>query len=80
MASMVLMARMITMYSKLLALCFTPTLLKFGTTVKYCQTFWSRPAFSNSSRRMASDSRTASRRSRVIAPRQRTPRPGPGKG
>ena len=34
----------------------------------------------NSSRRIASDSRTASSLSRVIAPGQRTPRPGPGKG
>lgn len=33
--------------------------------------------FANSSRRIASDSRTASSRSRVMAPRQRTPRPGP---
>ena len=36
--------------------------------------------YTSSSRKMASDSRTASRRSRVMAPRQRTPRPGPGKG
>ena len=36
--------------------------------------------FSNSSRRIASDSRTASKRSRVIAPGQRTPSPGPGNG
>ena len=34
----------------------------------------------NSSRRIASDSRTASRRSLVIAPRHLTPRPGPGNG
>ena len=38
------------------------------------------PFFSNSSRRIASDSRTASKRSRVIAPGQRTPSPGPGNG
>ena len=48
--------------------------------MKYCQTFSLRPFLANSSRRMASASRRASRRSRVIAPRQRTPRPGPGLG
>lgn len=40
----------------------------------------SSPFFANSSRTIASDSRTASRRSLVIAPRQRTPSPGPGNG
>ena len=57
-----------------------PVLVTGGTTVKYCQTVLSRPSRANSSRRMASLSRTASRRSRVMAPRQRTPRPGPGNG
>ena len=51
-----------------------------GTTVKNCQTFPTRPALANSSRRIASDSRSAASLSRVIAPVQRTPRPGPGKG
>ena len=73
-ASMVLIARIMTIYSNTRVLFFMPTDLKFGTTVKYCQTFLSSPAFANSSRRMASDSRTASKRSLVIAPRQRTPR------
>ena len=49
--------------------------LKSGTTVKYSHTFLSKPASWNSSRKMASDSRTASRRSRVIDPKQRTPKP-----
>ena len=40
----------------------------------------SRPFFANSSRRMASDSRTASSLSLVMAPGHLTPRPGPGKG
>ena len=35
---------------------------------------------SNSSLNIASDSRTASRRSLVMAPGQRTPSPGPGNG
>jgi len=48
--------------------------------VKYCQTLPSRPALANSSRRMASDSLTASSLSRVMAPVHLTPRPGPGKG
>ena len=43
-------------------------------------TFLSRPAIANSSRRIASASRRASKRSRVIAPKQRTPKPGPGNG
>ena len=80
MASMVLMARMMTMYSKTRALFFMPTDLKSGTTVKYCHTFLSSPALANSSLRMASDSRTASSLSRVMAPRHLTPSPGPGKG
>ena len=58
----------------------TPVVRMSGTMVKYCQTFASMPDFANSSRRMASDSRTAARRSRVIAPMHRTPRPGPGNG
>ena len=80
MASTVLTARIITGQSKERALSRTPTDLKSGTTVKYCHTFLSNPAIWNSSRKIASDSRTASKRSRVIAPRQRTPKPGPGKG
>ena len=36
------------------------------------------PALANSSRKIASASRTASRRSLVIAPRHLTPSPGPG--
>ena len=79
-ASMVFTARIITGQSKQRALSRTPTDLKSGTIVKYCQTFPSKPALANSSRRMASDSRTASKRSRVIAPKQRTPNPGPGNG
>ena len=78
--STVLIARMMQGQSKERLPFLTPVDLKSGTTVKYCQTLPSRPAFANSSRRMASDSRTASRRSRVMAPGQRTPRPGPGNG
>lgn len=79
-ASTVLTARRITGHSNVRALSRTPTDLKSGIAVKYCHTCPSRPAFANSSRKIASDSRTASRRSRVIAPKQRTPRPGPGNG
>lgn len=67
-ASTVLTARIITGQSNERALSRTPTDLKLGTTVKYCHTFLSKPASWNSSRKMASDSRTVSRRSRVIAP------------
>lgn len=66
-ASTVLTARIITGQSNERALSRTPTDLKSGTTVKYCHTFLSKPASWNSSRKMASDSRTASKRSRVIA-------------
>ena len=79
-ASLVFTARMITGHSKERLPSFTPTDLKSGITVKYCHTLPSRPFFANSSRRIASDSRTASKRSLVIAPRHLTPRPGPGKG
>ena len=51
-----------------------------GTAIKYCQTLPARPFLSNSSRKMASASRSASSLSLVIAPRHLTPRPGPGKG
>lgn len=74
-ALIVLIARMMTIYSKHLALFFTPTDLKSGTTVKYCHTFLLSPAFSNFSRKIAPDSLTASKRSLVIASRQRTPKP-----
>ena len=77
-ASTVFTARIITGYSKLLALSLTPTDLKSGTAVKYCHTVLSNPAFANSSLSIASDSRTASNLSFVIAPRHLTPRPGPG--
>ena len=80
MASTVLTARMITGQSNTRAPSRTPVERMSGTMVKNCHTWEVRPARSNSSRRMASDSRRAARRSRVMAPRQRTPRPGPGKG
>ena len=48
--------------------------------MKYCHTFSASPHLSNSSRKIASASRSALSLSRVIAPRQRTPRPGPGLG
>ncbi len=51
-----------------------------GNDNEILQTLPARPQLSNSSRRIASASRRAWRRSRVIAPRQRTPSPGPGKG
>ena len=79
-ASIVFTARMMAHHSSTRLLSFTPTDYKSGIAVKYCQTLPSRPFFANSSRRMASDSRTASSLSLVMAPRQRTPRPGPGKG
>ena len=71
---------MITGHSKLLDPSLMPVDLKSGTTVKYCHTLPSSPFFENSSLRMASDSLTASSLSLVIAPVQRTPRPGPGNG
>lgn len=40
-ASMVLMARIITIYSNTRTLFFIPTDLKSGTTVKHCHTFLS---------------------------------------
>ena len=79
-ASMVLTARMMTHHSSARLLSFTPTLFRSGMAVKYCHTLPYRPFFANSSLKMASDSRTASSLSLVIAPKQRTPRPGPGKG
>ena len=60
---------------KLLAWFLIPTDLKSGTTVKVLPGLLGRPGFFEFlSERIASDSRTASRRSRVIAPRQRTPK------
>ena len=79
-ASTLLTARMITIQSSVRLPFLMPVEVKGGTTVKYCHTLPCKPAVANSSRRIASLSRTASSRSRVIAPTQRTPRPGPGKG
>ena len=80
MASVVLTARMITHQSNDLSPFLIPVDLKSGTTVKYCHTLPSRPFFANYSLRIASDSRTASSLSLVMAPGQRTQSPGPGKG
>ena len=79
-ASIVFTARIITGQSYERALLRTPTDLKSGTIVKYCHTVLSSPAILNSSRSIASLSRSASNLSRVIAPKQRTPNPGPGNG
>ena len=76
--SVVLMARMMHGQSNVRFPSLTPVDLKSGTTVKYCHTFPSRPFFANSSLRIASDSRTASSLSLVIAPGHLTPSPGPG--
>ena len=64
--SVVLIARIITGHAKVLFPSVIPVDLKSGTTVKYCHTLPSRPFFANSSRRIASDSRTASSLARVI--------------
>ena len=76
--STVLMQRMMQGHSYARLPSRTPVARKSGTTAKYCQMV--SPALSISSRTIASASRRASRRSRVMAPRQRTPRSGPGKG
>lgn len=54
--------------------------LEIGYNSEILPYFLIQTANRNSSCKIASDSRTASKRSRVIAPRQRTPNPGPGKG
>ena len=79
-ASNVLMALIITGHSYVRLPSVIPVDLKSGTIVKYCHTLPSRPFLANSSRNIASDSLTASRRSLVIAPKHLTPRPGPGNG
>ena len=79
-ASTELTARIMTIQSSVRLPSLIPVEVKGGTTVKYCHTFPYNPAFANSSLKIASDSRTASSLSRVIAPTQRTPSPGPGNG
>ena len=79
-ASTVFTARMITGQSNTRFPSRTPVERKSGTTVKNCQTLFVNPALSNYSRKIASESRSARSLSRVIAPVQRTPSPGPGKG
>ena len=73
-------ARIITGYANVLLSFETPTDLKSGIAVKYCHTFPSKPFLANSSLNIASDSRTASNLSLVIAPKHLTPKPGPGNG
>ena len=55
MASTVFTARIITGYAKVLFPSETPTDLKSGTAVKYCQTLPSNPFLANSSLKIASD-------------------------
>ena len=74
-ASTVFTARMITGQSYARLPFFTPVVLKSGTTVKNCHTLLVKPALSNSSLNIASDSLKACNLSLVIAPKQRTPKP-----
>lgn len=79
-ASVVFTARMIATNPIERLLFLTPTVFISGIAIKYCHTFLDRPVFANSSLRIASASLRLSSQSRVIAPRQRTPSPGPGNG
>ena len=61
MAATVFTARMMAGHSKARTPSRTPVARKSGTLTKYCHTLPSRPAAANSSRRMASASRSASK-------------------